>query len=260
MAAQPKDEPGFDGGLERKYLGLMRGLTRQLRTSLAPPPEPPPPQGHILRVLLVADTCREFPLPGAQIEATRLLELFEAVNKKCGTNRIVCTPLVGPAEATALNVLMQINEQPSYDVLHYAGHCFFDREKPSKSGYLFSGGDVLNAGDLRHIDRTPKFVFSNACESGVLPSRADLRSPELAPAFAEAFFAKGVANFVCTAWPISDKAALDFAVALYSQLLGMDGAPCVMWQALREARRSIANTLTWGAYQHYGNPYFQLLR
>src|SRR6185436_7290143 len=37
------------------FLGIARGLTRQLRTTFAPPPEPPPPVQPILRVLLVAD-------------------------------------------------------------------------------------------------------------------------------------------------------------------------------------------------------------
>ena len=69
---------------------------------------------------------------------------------------------------------------------------------------------MLTANDLERIDRTPKFIFANACQSGVLPSRPDLSSPELPAAFAEAFFKKGVANYICTAWPVGDDAALQF--------------------------------------------------
>ena len=40
-------------------------------------------------------------------------------------------------------------------------------------------------------------------------------------------------------------------------------APLPMHEAMRAARLEIAGTpngaRTWGAYQHYGNPYFQLL-
>ena len=173
-------------------------------------------------------------------------------------------PLIGPAQASALNVLLEINTSEPYDVFHYAGHCFYNAEHPEKSGYLFSNGDSLNADDLQRVDRVPKFIFSNACESGVLPSRADRASKALAPAFAESMFARGVANFLCTAWPIGDDDACKFAMELYGTLLGLNGPPDVMWQAMRKARQQIVGTTvaghTWGAYQHYGNPYFRLLR
>ncbi len=128
----------------------------------------------------------------------------------------------------------------------------------------------MSANELNRIDRVPKFVFSNACESGVTPDRSRERTAELAPSFAEAFFQRGVANFVCTAWPVDDLAARIFALSLYSWLLGIevneDGShlkrqPKPMHYAMREARLSIATIEeglgTWGAYQHYGNPYFQ---
>src|SRR5918999_5020784 len=79
----------------------------------------------------------------------------------------------------------------------------------------------LSANELNRIDRVPKFVFSNACESGITPDRSRERSVDLAPSFAEAFFARGVANFVCTAWPVDDAAARVFALTLYSDLLGI---------------------------------------
>jgi hypothetical protein len=207
-------------------------------------------------------------LPGAQHEADSLLELFKQVNEANAARGrkeyVHCTSLMGPANASLLNVLIEINTSDPYDVLHYAGHCFYDKEHPERSGYLFSGDDVLTADDLQRVDRVPKFIFSNACESGVLPSRADQASRGLAPAFAESFFARGVANFVCTAWPINDDDACQFAVTLYTCLLGLDGSPDVMWRALCTARKSIVGESrarhTWGAYQHYGNPFFRLFR
>ncbi len=256
-------QPGQDDELveaDRQYLGLARGLTRQLRTVLAPPPEPLPPIGKTLRVLLVADGCREHPLPGAQKEAENLLQLFERVTNNPTSNRVEVTALVGPAQASPLDVLLQLSDNPPFDVVHYAGHCFYNDQHPEKSGFLFSGGNVLTANDLDRIDRIPKFIFANACQSGVLPSRPDLSSPELPAAFAEAFFKKGVANYICTAWPVGDDAALQFAVELYTYLLGDGTAPVETYEAMRQARRKIAGTNTWGAYQHYGNPNFRLLR
>jgi hypothetical protein len=130
-----------------------------LRTVLAPPPEPPPPVGKILRVLLVADTCREHPLAGAHQEAQLLVDLFERANSAQTPIWVVVTALVGPSKATTLDVLLRINDQPPFDVLHYAGPCLYDQQHPEKSGFLFLGGDILTADDLDRVDRAPKFVL-----------------------------------------------------------------------------------------------------
>jgi hypothetical protein len=68
---------------------------------------------------------------------------------------------------------------------------------------------------------------------------------------------------------VDDVAARMFAVTLYAKLLGIQsdavanaGGPVPMHEAMKEARLGIARTpngrTTWGAYQHYGNPYFRL--
>jgi hypothetical protein len=160
----------------------------------------------------------------------------------------------------------------SFDVLHFAGHCVYDEKDPRRSGWLFSGGNLITANELGRIDRVPKFVFSNACESGVTPDRSEMRSDQLAPSFAERFFERGITDFVCTAWPVEDLSARRFAMSLYAQLLGLqmsqgredryeEPPPQPMYAAMREARLSIADSpdgaRTWGAYQHYGSPYFR---
>jgi hypothetical protein len=138
---------------------------------------------------------------------------------------------------------------------------------------VFTDGDLLSPNELNRIDRIPKFVFSNGCESGLTPDRSEERSSALAPGFAESFFHRGVANFVCTAWPVDDGAAREFAVTLYSRLLGLHPdpehpgryspvEPKPMHEAMHDARLAIFGSVTgartWGAYQHYGNPYFYL--
>ena len=152
-------------------------------------------------------------------------------------------------------------------MMHYAGHCLFNKENPPLSGWIFTGQKVLSANELTRVDRIPRFIFSNACESGITPDRADKRSALMAPSFAEAFFARGVANFVCTAWPIDDSAALEFARRFYRGILGLRGEgvpPESLHEAMREARREIARIgpggmQTWGAYQHYGDPNLRII-
>lgn len=270
-----RDEP------HRHFLGTSRGFTRQLRTIYAPPPEPPPPTQRHLRVLVVADPAEDAHLPGAEEEGVTVADLFEQFNiihaHSATKNRVEVVRLFGPREATRTTVLRHLMLR-TYDVLHFAGHCVYDKANPAASGWIFSNGERLSAFEFTRIDRSPAFVFSNACESGITPARSDERSVDLAPSFAESFFARGVTNFVCTAWPVDDRAARDFAFTLYAGLLGLEtttstlantsrnllyraGTPLVMHEAMRRARVAIAtppsDTRTWGAYQHYGNPYFR---
>jgi pimeloyl-ACP methyl ester carboxylesterase len=269
MVAQPdlRTMAGTVHPSDRTFLGIHRGFTRQLRTAFAPPPEPPPPPNRVLRVLIIGDPAADNPLPGAQEEAMLVLDMFKKLDaqergKKLSGVEIVA--LLGPSQATRTRVMQELILKP-FDVLHYAGHCVYDQQKPSASGWIFTAGKRISANELNRIDKIPKFIFSNACESGITPDRSERRSPELAPSFAESFFARGVQNFVCTAWPVNDLAARDFAKRFYGGLLGLEGAEVEpMHVAMREARKAIYNqdygVRTWGAYQHYGNPYFRLFR
>ena len=247
------------------FLGSRAGLTRQLRTTFAQLPEAPVLSGRALRVLVVADPADDAPLPGAQEEGEAVAAIFEEFGRLPGRN-VDVVRLFGPGEATRFAVLDKLVNQ-RFDILHYAGHCFFNPDDPAGSGWVFSKHSILSAHELTRIDRIPRFIFSNACESGITPERIDMRNASMAPSFAEAFFARGVANFVCTAWPVGDAAALAFARRVYRGALGLrgDGAlPEPFHQAMAAARQEIAKTdisglQTWGAYQHYGDPNFRFI-
>ncbi len=256
-----------------RFLGTSRGFTRQLRTPFATLPDPPAAPRKTMRVLVVADPSEDMPLAGAEAEGLEVADVFAAYNRaaqELGTgNRVVVDRLLGPREATRTTTLRYLMLRP-YDVLHFAGHCFYQADSPESSGWIFSNGETISAHELNRIDRIPRFIFSNACESGVTPDRSELRSDGLAPSFAEAFFARGVANFVCTAWPVDDSAARRFARTLYLSLLGLkedqgifraDGEPQPMHIAMQRARIELADrpsgARTWGAYQHYGNPNYR---
>jgi pimeloyl-ACP methyl ester carboxylesterase len=275
VEGQEGDDP-FDRKFEYTdyFLGTSRGFTRQLRTTFAPPPEPPPPPRRVLRVLVVANPAADAPLPGAEREGHEVADAFEAFNavyEDLCENRVEVCRLIGPEQASRTEVLEHLMLR-RYDVLHFAGHCIYDEKSPQMSGWVFGRDQRISAYELNRVDRVPRFVFSNACESGVLSDGASPYSPGLAPSFAESFFLRGVANFVCTAWPVDDTAALEFAQWVYYCLLGLRPhagpgpkftplAPMPMHAAMRQARLRIAGqphgVLTWGAYQHYGNPYLR---
>jgi hypothetical protein len=262
-------------------LGLTRGVSRQLRTTFAPPPEPPPPPRRLLRVLIIADPADN--LPHAVEEAKSLEALFKAFNEVHPSDdyRVEVKLLAGSRDACRNDVLFHLIACGPYDILHFAGHCAYDEQDPLAAGWVFKNG-VLSVHELNRIDRVPRFVFANACESGVTPDRAHDQSLGLGPTFAEAFFNRGVANLVCTAWRVDDDAACAFALELYAGLLGLavrraEGhltfaaveKPLAMHEALLHARRrvrdgihhatgDVAGMRTWGAYQHYGDPYLHL--
>lgn len=253
------------------FLGTSRGLTRQLRTPFAPPPQPPPPPRRLLSVLVVADPAADAPLDGAWQEGNEVADLFERFNTVWAhtENRVRVVRLVGPEQATRTTVLRHLLLH-HYDVVHYAGHCHYDPAEPKGCGWIFTGGTRLSVRELSRLDRAPAFVFSNACQSGVTHDAPARVSDGLAPSFAEAFFERGVANFVGTAWPVHDDMALGFALAAYRSLLGLGdgragtggGPPACMHTAMRRARSLVAaepgGVRDWGAYQHYGDPYFRL--
>jgi len=258
-----------DSDADDAFLATGRGFTRQLRTSFASLPEPPPPPARTLRVLVVADPARDKRLPGAALEGIEVAKLFNQFNRIHGASeqRVSVTTLFGPDQATRLNVLIALTEQ-NFDVMHFAGHCAFDETDSANSGWIFSEGMRLRARELNRLDKIPRFIFSNACESGITPERASARSVAAAPSFAESFFERGVTNFVCTAWGVNDDAALTFALSLYRELLGLQddkpstpGRFATMAEALKAARAAIIGQggggRTWGAYQHYGSPFYR---
>ena len=43
----------------------------------------------------------------------------------------------------------------TFDVVHYAGHAYFDPQNPSRSGILCAGHEVLSGADLAGIGNLP---------------------------------------------------------------------------------------------------------
>jgi CHAT domain-containing protein len=242
---------GTELPLAEQLLGLATGygVTRQLQTPFANLPERNRSTAAGLSVIVIADPAPDASLPGAYREAKWVEEFFRVTFPG---SRVVC--LEGP-EATRAKLAKELCNH-SYDVLHFAGHCHFNAEQPGKSGWIFRREplQVFSADELLRLDRVPPFVFSNACQSGVTPDRAHEANPAVGPAFAEAFFAKGVSNFICTGWPVDDRAALAFAKRFYQEMFINHAT---MQQAMLLARQEIS-AIGWqtvGAYQHYGNPF-----
>jgi CHAT domain-containing protein len=233
--------PALEGGLSRRYAseGLSVARWRESRDVDGPP-----------RVLMVVNPTLD--LPGATDEGAILRETL----RRAGA-RVDC--LEG-ADATRARVLRETGSG-DYDVIHFAGHGYFDASDPGSSGLVCAGGEVLRGSDLEGSASLPALVFFNACEAARVrrPGRsaqARLLGLRRSSSLAEAILDGGVANFVGTHWPVGDAAALAFSARFYEGLL--DGTR--LGDTILAARRVVAalGSIDWADYVHYGNPEFRL--
>ena len=230
--------PALVGGLTRRYASESLTVARW-REQRAP--------GERLQVLVVVDPTLD--LPGAGDEGAALARMLRAGGAE--------VELLAGAAATRRTLLGEFGSG-RHDVLHFAGHGFFDPADPGRSGLVCAGGEVLRGADLDRLGNLPALVFFNACEAARV-RRKGLAGPRLfafrrSTSVAEAFLGGGVANFLGTHWPVGDQAALAFSTEFYRLLL--DGVP--LGEAVRAARLRVLaqGSIDWADYVLYGIPGF----
>lgn len=261
----PPDES--EDTTERIYFGIDLRLTRQFRTQISRAPRIAPPVNRSLRVLVIADPAREkeLQLEGARAEGEALVKLLRESAlelKESGELDLQVVSRIGYAECDPVDILRLVYYK-TFDVIHFSGHGVFDAEQPNHGGWVFSADYVLSALEIFRTRRVPRLVFANACFSAATKGRVKLKgkaaagreefSPEATnrklAGLAEAFFERGVQNYIGTGWKVNDAAATLFATTFYSKAL----AGYLIGDALAAARREIFDYgPTWGAYQHYG--------
>jgi hypothetical protein len=266
-------------------LGADMHLARQFRTLLSPAPGIAPPVNENLRVLVIADPASEpeLQLPGARREGREMVKLLGQIKQE-GNLDIEVIDRIGETECDAVEILGLVLEG-NFDVIHYAGHGVFDVENPSHSGWVFGRGRILSAREIFRARRVPRLVFANACFSAVVNKGRAFTAEEMnrhLAGLAEAFFERGVENYIGAGWPVQDDLAISFAKMFYARALAgkefryferrqtndrraktkRNGAADTsekhftrqsLGDALAEARRTILHQgSTWGAYHHYG--------
>lgn len=232
--------PALDGGLSRRYTASNISVAKYLATRA---------DDERLQVLAVINPTGD--LAGAERE-------FAVVEKSLkGVRGVQLTPLRG--EAATREAIRERLESGAFDMVHYAGHAFFDQDDPLNSGLICAGDDVLTGRDAAKLSSLPSLVFFNACEAGRIRRRgrnvSARREPHAAAGLAEALLRGGIANFVGTYWPLGDEPAVEFARAFYRQLAS--GEP--IGPAICTARRAIRkSTADWANYLHYGDEGFRI--
>jgi hypothetical protein len=231
--------PALERGLSRRY--ASDGLTvARWREDRRP--------SERMRVLMVVNPTLD--LAGAAQEGAALRTILLDAGAS--------VDVLEGRDASRRRLLVEIGSG-EYDILHFAGHGFFDPEDPGRSGLVCAGGDVLRGADLNGIGDLPSLVFFNACEAARvrrrrMRGRQRLFGLRKSSGLAEGFLDGGVANFVGTHWPVGDDAALAFSTIFYERLLGR--AP--LGESLLAARRRVfeLGSIDWADYVHYGNPAF----
>lgn len=147
-----------------------------------------------------------------------------------------------------------------YRVMHISGHGIINDKHPENSGVVLSNGIVLSSLEIGLLEKMPEFVFINCCFSGAIGEATIYNENlnKLAANIGVAFIEKGVKAIVVAGWAVDDKAAENFADQLYTTML--EGIP--FGEATKLAREDTFNkysdTNTWGAYQCYGSPWYEL--
>lgn len=233
--------PAVSGGLSRRYAADNLSVAKWLEERL---------NNSTLNLLLVVNPTED--LFGAEKEGTLIHNLFD-------THPQVNIKELRGQEATK-QILKQAFQSGKYDVVHYAGHAFFDEQEPSHSGILCHGREVLNGSELACLGNLPSLIFFNACESGRVRGAGknpvvDIRKRiNENVGLAEAFLRGGAANYVGTYWPVGDAAAEKFAATFYPALL--EGKS--IRSALLDGRAAVQeiHSVDWADYIHYGSPEF----
>jgi CHAT domain-containing protein len=154
----------------------------------------------------------------------------------------------------------------TFDVIHYAGHAFFDPERPELSGLLLHPHKpddarqehVFFAQKIRRLVEGQPLVFLNACESSCTANETCAQQvtylQEKAEGLASAFLYGGARGCIGSLWPVYDGAAARFAIAFYRQALDGQTVGEALRQARREIKRQFPDQITWAAFVLYGDP------
>jgi CHAT domain-containing protein/pimeloyl-ACP methyl ester carboxylesterase len=240
--------PSLEAGLSHRYeaedLAIAKWLEERQRKST-------------LDILLIVNPTND--LAGAKAEGDRIKAIFDKLRPAVAIREL-------RGDQARKNEIASCLASGQFDVMHYAGHAFFEPASPSRSGILCAGREVLSGADLANLGNLPSLAFFNACEAGRLRRGATAATvnPTL-PAedrvqrgvsFAEAFLRGGIANYIGTYWPVGDAAALTFADTFYTRLL--NGA--ALGSALLTARKKVeeSGSADWADYILYGDPGFIL--
>lgn len=148
------------------------------------------------------------------------------------------TPFINRT-ATKNNILKEIENK---QIIHYAGHGYFDKLNPTNS-YLKLYDGKLSIKDLNMKNINSELIVLSACETGI----ANIRNSEETENFVSYLHIDGAKYVIASLWQVFDDTTLDLFKHFYT--IDEDYP-----KKLRLAQLEIKteNILQWGGFQIYG--------
>ncbi len=149
-----------------------------------------------------------------------------------------------------------------YDIVHFAGHCEYNSEKPEESGWIVADGWV-SARDFLVLSESaalPSIIFANACQSARAENNLlDLQAQSKVYGLAQAFLFAGVRHYLGSFWRVEDDFSGKFAEEFYNQTISAQSiGKAVRLARLRLFREYGIAAVAWAGYVLYGDPGFVL--
>jgi hypothetical protein len=240
------------------------GLLRQFREAEALRHIRRPPTGN--NVLVIGNPPSEGPnLLGAADEAESVLDAFTDFSRfglVWTDGKLVTTGALQRTGRPGRVVLNALFER-EWKVIHLAAHGRFDPSDPSRSGVLIDKEITLTANVVRQLSAVPELVFLNCCH--LARQEESLGAPDLtfepgrlAASVSRELMRVGVVAVIAAGWAVDDAAAETFARTFYEHLTSGEAYGDAVRAARRATRQRHPESLTWAAYQCYGDRSYRL--
>jgi CHAT domain-containing protein/pimeloyl-ACP methyl ester carboxylesterase len=156
----------------------------------------------------------------------------------------------------AIDIINRLYKHP-YRIVHIAGHGLFEQRASDgrmRSGVVLSDGLLITAAEIDAMEVVPDLVFMNCCHLGQV-QREPVAFNKLAYSVARQLIEMGVRAVVVAGWAVEDAPAALFAQSFYEALMQNNES---FGEAVFTARKATwmryPESITWGAYQAYGDP------
>jgi CHAT domain-containing protein len=199
-----------------------------------------------LRILLIASDT-EPPIPGVDVEVQKIRRFLDEQK-----NILVEVKTLPTALATYGRVRHELRES-QYDIIHYAGHGFFDAFSPEEGFLQFWGSEDkgkpvkrMTAVELKLLldQSQARLVYLSSCYGTAAGGKSALLDDDFL-GLADAVVQAGIPSVVSFRWPVSDSRACELALAFYRSLLEQGSPEVALWHARRELAALDRNDPTW---------------
>lgn len=211
-------------------------------------------------------------LPGAAAEAQQVVDFFATKEGEVSEHSVHAliwgedgpevTGLPPVEDAQSWVHIVNALYRQEYRIVHVAAHGVFNSQDPIRSGVVIGPGDqFLTALTIKQLTVVPELVFLNCCYSGGigdLAATGGSKANLLAASVARSLMGIGVRAVIAAGWAVEDEPAALFATTFYERAVGEGSGFADAVRTAREAARQASTSLTWAAYQCYGDPEFRL--